>query len=79
MDTNYLRESLEAVGAAQVSTCKLCGALVTASWLDTHSRVHHAGHEPVLFDTHNLEVSTCTLCGILVNSSYQEAHDRSHG
>jgi len=52
MDTNYLRDSLKAAGAEQVSTCKLCGALVNSSWLDTHGRVHQADHEPVLFDTH---------------------------
>jgi hypothetical protein len=78
MDTNYLLDSLKATGAEQVSTCKLCGALVNSSYLETHGRVHQANHEPILFDTHSLEVSTCKLCGILVNSSYQEAHSRSH-
>lgn len=78
-DTNYLRDSLKAAGAEQVSTCKLCGALVNSSWLDVHGRVHQADHEPVLFDTHNLvEVGTCTLCGILVNGSDQHAHNQVH-
>jgi hypothetical protein len=78
MDTNYLRDSLKAAGAEQVSTCKLCGALVNSSWLDAHGRIHQADHEPVLFDTHSLEVSTCKLCGILVNGSYQHAHNQVH-
>jgi hypothetical protein len=79
MDTNYLRDSLKAAGAEQVSTCKLCGALVNSSWLDTHGRVHQADHEPVLFDTHNVvEVGTCTVCGILANGSYQHAHNQVH-
>jgi hypothetical protein len=77
-DTNYLRDSLKAAGAEQVSTCKLCGALVNSSWLDTHGHVHQADHEPVLFDTHSLEVSTCKLCGILANGSYQRVHNQVH-
>jgi hypothetical protein len=38
MDTNYLRDSLKAAGAEQVSTCKLCGALVNSSYLEAHNR-----------------------------------------
>jgi hypothetical protein len=52
---------------------------VNSSWLDVHGRVHQANHEPVLFDTHNIEeVGTCKLCGILVNGSYQHAHNQVH-
>jgi hypothetical protein len=40
MDTNYLRDSLKAAGAEQVSTCKLCGALVNSSYQDAHNRGH---------------------------------------
>ena len=40
MDTSYLRDSLKAAGAEQVSTCKLCGALVNSSYLDTHNCGH---------------------------------------
>ena len=41
-DTNYLRDSLNAAGAEQVSTCKLCSALVNSSYQDAHNR---RGHE----------------------------------
>ena len=40
MDTNYLRDSLKAAGAEQVSTCELCGALVNRSYQDAHNRGH---------------------------------------
>jgi hypothetical protein len=40
MDTNYLRDSLKAAGAKQVSTCKICGALVNRSYQDAHNRGH---------------------------------------
>jgi len=40
MGINYLRDSLKAVGAEQVSTCKLCGALVSSSYQDAHNRGH---------------------------------------
>jgi hypothetical protein len=40
MDTNYLLDSLKATGAEQVSTCKLCGALVNSSYQEAHSRSH---------------------------------------
>jgi hypothetical protein len=40
MDTNYLRDSLNAAGAEQVSTCKLCGALVNRFFQDAHNRGH---------------------------------------
>jgi hypothetical protein len=40
MDTNYLRDSLKAAGAEQVSTCKRCGALVNLSYQDAHNRGH---------------------------------------
>ena len=40
MDTNYLRDSLKAAGAQQVSTCKLFGALVNSSYQEAHDRGH---------------------------------------
>jgi hypothetical protein len=40
-DTNYLRDSLKAAGAEQVSTCKLCGALVNSSYQDAYNRRGH--------------------------------------
>jgi hypothetical protein len=40
MDTNYLRDSLKAAGAEQVSTCRLCGALANRSYQDVHNRGH---------------------------------------
>jgi hypothetical protein len=40
MDTNYLRDSLKAAGAEQVSNCKLCGALVNSSYQEAHNSSH---------------------------------------
>jgi hypothetical protein len=40
MDPNYLRDSLKAAGAEQVSTCKLCGALANSSYQEAHDRGH---------------------------------------
>jgi hypothetical protein len=48
MDTNYLRDSLNALSAGfpqrrspgAVETCRLCGALVNRSFQDAHNRGH---------------------------------------
>jgi hypothetical protein len=40
MDTNYLRDSLKAAGAEQLSTCRLCGALVNSSYQEARDRGH---------------------------------------
>ena len=40
MYTNYLRDSLKAAGAEQVSAGKLCGALVNSSYQEAHNRGH---------------------------------------
>ena len=77
-DTNFLRSSLRAAGVEQVSTCKLCGAIVNDAYQDVHNRIHQGDYEPFALATPVDAVDTCKLCGILVNRSYTEAHSRSH-
>jgi hypothetical protein len=77
-ESNYLKDSLRAIGTEDVRTCTLCGALIPPSWTESHDSFHAADYEQFNPESQGASAETCKLCGILINRAYEMMHDRVH-